>query len=386
MTTERFVTLTGDDPRLGPHLMGCAGDRAGDEAIRPVLVSSLNPHLFRSQNGSAAGRGAVGRELCEWTFEYVPLKALRRPKLFKVWLLALRPETWVLSLAPMVSVLGLLPAASVDFSGAQVFSAIAGIIALHAAINLFDDFHDHMRGWDRVDSHGGARVLAQGWLKAGEVRALAWVLFLLSCLAGMYILFVRSAGPLSLVAVVAFLAGLEFAVSRFGLKYRGFAELAAWFMFGPLLTVGLNWALTGGWSVSALALGALFGSVALLSIHLKNFESILIDGQARLQTWPVRAGFDASKTFTVLCAGLVMFSFALVLVFVSPWPERLLAMVALVSGVGPLLGRVSRIKSPVAGEMRGLYREALRLAWLLFISIIVGDVIHFWGDQIVSAL
>ena len=370
--TDRFVTLTGDDPRLRLHLMGRDGTR-GDR-VRPVLVSSLNPHLFRSV------------QLNEWTFEYVDVTALRRPSFFKVWLLALRPETWVLSLAPMVSVLGLLLGTSTALSVAEVVSVISGIIALHAAINLFDDYHDHMRGWDRVESHGGARVLAQGWLRAGEVRGVAWALFATACAMGLHVLSKRSAGPMTLVAVGAFLAGLEFAVSRFGLKYRGYAEIAAWFMFGPMLTVGLNWALTGEWSLSALALGALFGSVALLAIHLKNFENILTDGQARLLTWPVRAGFDASKTFAVLCAGLLMFSFALVLVFVTPWPERLIALVALVSGIGPLLGRVSRIKSPVAGEMRGLYRGALRLAWLLFAGFVVGDLIHFWGDQFVSAL
>lgn len=372
VTTERFVTLTADDPRLRLHLMG--RDATRGDRVRPVLVSSLNPHLFRSV------------QLNEWTFEYVEMTALRRPSLLKVWLLALRPETWVLSLAPMVSVLGLLLGTSTALSATEVLSVISGIIALHAAINLFDDYHDHMRGWDRVEAHGGARVLAQGWLRAGEVRTVAWTLFVAACAIGLHVLSTRSAGLVTLVAVGAFLAGLEFAVSRFGLKYRGYAEIAAWFMFGPMLTVGLNWALTGGWSVSALVLGALFGSVALLAIHLKNFENILTDGQARFLTWPVRAGFDASKTFTVLCAGLLMFSFALVLVFVTPWPERLIALAALVSGVGPLLGRVSRIKSPVAGEMRGLYRGALRLAWLVFAGFVAGDLIHFWGDQFVSVL
>jgi len=187
-----------------------------------------------------------------------------------------------------------------------------------------------------------------------------------------------------LIAILAFLAGLEFAVSKIGLKYKGLAEIVAWFMFGPLLTGGFAWAVAGGGSLKSGLLGAFFGSLALLAYHLKNFERILVDGQAKLKTWPVQAGFDASKTFTVFCAGLILASFAVVMVFVDPVPEKVLTLIILVIGLGRLMNRVRKLRSPVAGELRGLYREALKLIWLVSATFLLGDLIRWFAPLVLA--
>ncbi|MFT2520598.1 hypothetical protein ACMWQB_30805, partial [Escherichia coli] len=66
-----------------------------------------------------------------------------------------------------------------------------------------------------------------------------------------------------LLAIFALVAALEFALSRVGLKYKGFAEITAWLMFGPLLTGGFVWAMTGRLVGASLWLGTVFGSLAL---------------------------------------------------------------------------------------------------------------------------
>lgn len=352
---SRFLTVADGDPRLRSLL---EGDSA-DPTLRPLLLPSSH----------------------EWTFELVPLAELDRPNRFIIWIKALRPDTLVLSVGPILATLGWLitwtQANGVVLSVSHAVLTIAGILALHASVNLFNDYHDHKRGWDRVPGRGGARVIGRGWLRARDVYIAAWAAFAVALVAGVSVVVANFSLGL-LLAVFALVAALEFAVSRFGLKYRGFVEVTAWFMFGPLLTGGFCWAMTGRLIWQSLILGALSGSLALLCLHLKNFERILIDGRAGLKTWPVRAGFDASKTFAYFCLGLISMAMAFVFVFVEPMPDRILPMLVLAFGTGPLAMRIRKIESPVGGRMRGLHAAGLRLAWMNLLAFLLADILRLW--------
>lgn len=351
---SRFLTVPDGDPRLNPLLEG----DSEDPSMRPLLIPSAR----------------------EWTFEFVPIETISRPNWLMIWIKALRPDTLVLSVGPILATLGWLyatfrPGPGSALSISQATLTVTGVLALHASVNLFNDYHDHKRGWDRVQGRGGARVISRGWLRARDVRAAAWAAFIVAVAAGIPVVISNFSSGI-LLALFALAAALEFAISRFGLKYRGFAEIAAWFMFGPLLTGGFAWAMTGRWLWQALFLGTIFGSLALLCLHLKNFERILIDGRAGLKTWPVRAGFDASKTFTYFALALVSASMALVMVLIDPAAERLLPCFVLAFGIGPLAVRVRELGSPVGGKMRGLHAAGLRLAWMNLIAFAVGDCIR----------
>lgn len=364
---HRYITLEEGDTRLRSYLDGevAAGDsRANDSRLRPVLVASLNPGLSEFSR--------------EWTFELFPLAEIARPTWSLTWLKALRPDMWVLTLVPLLATLGLATltqAEAVDFSLA-VFAAL-GVIALHASIQLFSDCEDYQRGWDRVAERGGARVIGRGWLRAKDVRRAAWTAFALALGFGLLV-FSKHFSPRILASLIAAVTALALAASRLNLKHRGFAEVLAWFLFGPLLTAGYMWAITNSFSWRAVAFGSLFGSIALLVLHLKNFERILVDGQAKLPTWPVRAGFDASKSFTYFCGALAMASAAVLLVYADPATENLLIAINLALGLGPLLQRVQQLKSPVAGRMQGLHRSALRLAWLNGLAFFAVFLVRQW--------
>lgn len=359
--TERFVTLTEGDARLKTLLQGdVVRDGVIDADVRPLLLGTPSGEAKR-----------------DWTFEFVSLTNLAKPSFVTVWLKALRPDSWVLSVAPILAVMGMLgrDLLTSGIQRAYAVLSIVGILALHASINLFNDYHDYVRGWDRVHERGGSRVISRGWLRAKDVRLAAWCAFGIAMLAGMPVISANFS-PGILLALFALAAALEFAVSRFGLKYRGFAEITAWFMFGPLLTGGFAWAMTGRWLWASFAVGAVFGSLALLCLHLKNFERILVDGRAGQKTWPVRAGFDASKTFTYFCLVLIGASLAFVLVFADPVVERVLPLIVFAFGAGPLAMRVHGLESPLAGRMRGLHAAGLQLAWFNMLAFLLGDLLR----------
>jgi 1,4-dihydroxy-2-naphthoate octaprenyltransferase len=353
--SERFLTVSNGDVRLRDLLDG----RHTDSTLRPILVATLNPENLSKT---------------EWTFEFIKVGDLSPPSLMIIWLRALRPETLVLSLAPMfVTAMWLVRENVFDFL--LMFQALIGVLALHASIGLFNDYHDHISGWDRLVARGGARVIGRGWLRALDVKRAAWAAFVIAILAGAPLVITRfSVGVV--IALFALLAALEFAVSKFGLKYKGFAEIAAWFMFGPLLTGGFYWAVAGQLTVEAVVWGFLYGSIALLILHLKNFERIMIDGRAGFLTWPVRAGFDASKTFTYFCVALILGSATVIGFFVDVIPERQLMILTLALGSWPLIRRVRQLESPVSGMMRGLSREGYALAWWGLVGFIFGELVR----------
>lgn len=357
----RFLTLESGDPHLVSLLQGDLPKDMGTDAsdLRPILIQS-NP---------------------DWTFEFVRKDLLRGPGAFWIWILALRPDSLVLSVGPILGALGWLgaqaQASGQSLDWARALLTITGILALHAAVNLFNDYHDHVRGWDRVRERGGTRVISRGWLRARDVHRAAWASLAIAVLAGVPVV-VSNLSSGVLLVLFAGVAVLEFAISHFGLKYKGFAEVAAWMMFGPLLTGGFAWSMTGEITWQSLALGMVYGSIALLCFHLKNFERILTDGRAGLRTWPVRAGFDSSKTFTYFVLALISFSMAVLAVLVDPVPERIIPLVVLGFAMGPLATRVRRLESPLASRMRGLHAAGLGLAWFNLLAFLLGDIVRLF--------
>lgn len=356
----RFVTVRTGDERLRSLLNGYPpAEECETQGLRPVLISTLNPE-------------SVGMK--DWTFELMPLSTLKRPSPLHVWIKALRPETLVLSIAPMLAIVSLLAREGLFDLGLTI-QAFLGVLALHAAIGLFNDYHDYVTGWDRISEHGGARVIANGWLRAMDVKYGAWIAFGIAVIAGLPLVVTRFSSGV-VVALIALLASLEFAVSKLGLKYKGFHEIVAWLMFGPLLTAGFYWAVAGRFDWGAASYGLLYGSLALLILHLKNFERILVDGRAGFRTWPVRAGFDSSKNFSYFCIALVVCSAAYISLIADPISERLLLPGVLLLASRHVVSRIYHLNSPIAGKMRGLAQEGYLLAWWGVLALVLSEFVR----------
>lgn len=299
----------------------------------------------------------------EVTFEIVPVGSIDSPGVIGAAWCLLRPTTWVLSLGPLLVTLLYCLARGKDIHVLIAAFSFAGVISFQAAVTLFKDYYDHIKGRDRLKQKGGNRVIQKGWVRALDVKRAAWALTAFALLCGLPAV----ATQFSLVAVVAIfavLAGFEFAFQRLGLKKRGIGEVIAFALTGPLLTTCFAWAITGEAEWAHAALGCVFGSIALMYFHLANFENIMSDDQAGIRTWATRAGFDASKTFFYFTASLVLASMIFhIVVFDSDW--RLAPVLAAqVVFLAPLARRVQRLASPLSSELTGIRGEALKLSWL----------------------
>ena len=339
-SSRRFVTLSRKDAEFQTYL---DGSFSRDEVALPL--KSLNV-------------GTVSEEV---TFAVVDAKSVSQPPGFLIARALLRPSTLIFSTGPMVAVTMKSLAQGFHLQPGLVLGAFLSVLLFHSAVNLFNDYGDHMKGQDRVRPHGGSRAIQKGWVRAWQVKRSAWALTLAAAIAGIPAVI---SAPSVIIAGLALLVGLEFAFQRIRLKARGWAEVVAFALTGPLLSSGFAWAINGEWSLSDATLGCVFGAIALMYFHSVNFENIMPDSQAGARTWATRTGFDASQTFFVFTCALTLMA-SVIHVFVMEQDFRLFPLaLAQAMALIPMLVRVRSLQSPVSSGLVGLRWEPVRLAWI----------------------
>ncbi|MES2855034.1 MAG: prenyltransferase, partial [Bdellovibrionota bacterium] len=306
----------------------------------------------------------VGLPTEEITFEILSSESVTKPSLSVVASTLARPATLVFSIGTMWIAWMHVLATGRDQSTFLSFSAFLGVLAFHIAVNLLNDYGDHMKGQDRLRPFGGSRAIQKGWVRAHMVRKIGVGLIGLAVLLGVP---AAVASPVIVIAGVALLIALEFAFQKLRLKARGWSEIFAFLMAGPLLTSAFTWAITRDFAASDVTLGFVIGLVALLYFHAANLENIMSDSQAGANTWATRAGFEASLIFFAI----VGVAIPIAALLQSTMDRNItLAVVAVAQSafLFPLIAHVRKLASPLSSELVGLRNRILRLAWLTVIA------------------
>lgn len=174
------------------------------------------------------------------------------------WLLAARPKTLTGAIIPI------LLGSALAFSDGQFKVVPALLCALFAcsmqiAANFINDLFDFLKGADREDRLGPQRACAEGWITPRAMRRGIGLTLLLSCLAGLGVLFsVRGQLPYGgweLLALGAACILFAFLYTTL-LSYRGWGDVLVLVFFG-FVPVG------GTYYVQAYTLNA---DVAILSL------------------------------------------------------------------------------------------------------------------------
>lgn len=349
-TPVRFKTISRLDPEFVTYL-----DGSFSADLRAIPMRSLNVDSLSE----------------EVTFEIKSFEDIARPSSWRVAWHATRPASLVLSIGPMLATLFYSMAHGHSLAWPVAFSSFLGVLLLHIALNLFNDYSDHMKGQDRLRPKGGSRVIQKGWARAMSVKRAAWTLMGLAVLLGLPAVVLHFA-PFLIVGILALLFALEFAFQKLRLKYRGWAEIVGFALTGPLLTTGFAWSITGSFSFSEVVLGCIFGSISLMYFHSANFENIMSDSQAGARTWATRAGFDASKNFFYFTAGLTLFSTFLYVGFIEREPRLYPVFFSQVLFLFPVSLRVKNLASPLSSNLAGLRSEPLKLDWITVIALLGG--------------
>ncbi len=158
----------------------------------------------------------------------------------------------------------------------------AGIF-LHVAANTFNDYFDWQSGTDQANNDyflpytGGSRSIELGLIREKALFQVALISLLIACILGLILAF-RSGPGILLFGVVGALSSYFYTAPPLRLAARkGLGELLIGSNFGPFVTAGTVYALTGGVSLSDFLIGIPIGLLTTAILWINQFPDEVSD-------------------------------------------------------------------------------------------------------------
>jgi 1,4-dihydroxy-2-naphthoate octaprenyltransferase len=312
------------------------------------------------------------------TFEIKTLSEISRPSALVIMVHLLKVRAFILVLFPMYLILVKNTAdKTLGDPWVMIFSTL-GVLSTYIAVNLRNDYTDHMKGLDRINPAAGSRVIQKGWVTAAQVRSWAHFFVAIALLFASVVIF---AFPVVVgVVLLTLLVGIWAQFLKKGsFKYHKGGEIFVFLLLGPLLTTGYQISIAGHWDLESLYIGAMWGWLVVFLQHLKNFEFIMINSQAGFHNTVTWLGFDRSKTLVkvwwlVFLAMFTCYHFHYSGIF---WTWTLGSVLAFSSF--PFFISLSNLQSPVGSD---LIRARVRGYSLVMITIFLWtcENIWYWGQ------
>jgi len=289
---------------------------------------------------------------------------------YKKWFLATRPWSFTMT-AISVSVGALMAAMDGVFSWSLYLLTLAGVIFMHSAANLFNDYYDILSGVDTCDvstARYRPHPLAEGSLTLTEVMIEAIFLFALAAAIGIFLAVTRGWTILMLAVIGAF-AGIFYTAPPFRYKYMALGEISVFLMWGPLMVEGAYFVQRQTLSLDALWASLPFGVLVALVLFANNLRDAADDRDKGIRTLSTTTGRHKGIWVYV---GLVVFAYLSVVVMAFTGPLNYWSLLALLSL--PLFFRLLRqmIQNPPLDADARTAKLNTAFGILLLISLLIG--------------
>jgi 1,4-dihydroxy-2-naphthoate octaprenyltransferase len=234
----------------------------------------------------------------------------------KTAFISTRPWSFTMTFSS-VTIGTLVAALAGRFSPILYALTLAGMVALHAATNVLNDFFDVRHGVDRVGAPTTKYRLhpaAFGQAPLSSILSISITLYGVTLVAGAYLAYVSSLWIL--VVVAAGMAGsVLYTADPVVLKARALGEVTVFVMWGLLIPLGAFMVQTGAFSLAPAAAGLPIGVLVGLVLLANNIRDIDYDGSVGTRTFAVVVGKErAAKvygwllalTYLLVAAGIVV--------------------------------------------------------------------------------
>ncbi|MEL5895206.1 1,4-dihydroxy-2-naphthoate octaprenyltransferase [Bacteroides sp. GD17] len=208
------------------------------------------------------------------------------------WLLAARPKTLTAAVIPV------LLGSALAFSDGQFKTTPALLCALFAcgmqiAANFINDLFDYLKGSDREDRLGPKRACAEGWITPGAMKQGIGIMLLLSCLAGLGLLFTvwgqlpHGGWELVVLGIVCILFAFLYTTI---LSYRGWGDLLVLVFFGFVPVAGTYYVQAYTLNMDVVVLSLVSGLAIDTLLMVNNYRDREQDAISGKRTLVVRFG------------------------------------------------------------------------------------------------
>ncbi len=230
---------------------------------------------------------------------------------YQKWFLASRPWSFTMT-AISVSVGSAMAAVDGAFFWKYYFLALIGIVFLHGASNLLNDYYDVKHG---VDSAGVSTALyrphplVEGKISAASVFVMAIILFSAGCAIGIF-LAVSRGFEILIIGMAGILGGLFYTAPPVRYKYMALGEAGVFVLWGPLMVEGAYFVQRQTFCLNAFWVSIPFGLLVALVLLANNIRDIDHDRPRNIVTLPILMGKNRALNLY-----LTIIALAYVLVF-----------------------------------------------------------------------
>ena len=241
----------------------------------------------------------------------------------KEWVLATRPWSFPASTMPVFVTMMFLWSKGIEVNWWLGIMALVNIVLVHAAGNVWSDYHDYKRGVDAPDTYG-VRILTDKQFTPKEVLTLSLSLQAAAIVMGLLMVWLTG------ITLLWFgLAGIALSLLYPPLKYAALGDLVIMACYSVLPMLGTTFICSGEIVLAVLLLAIPVGSITVAILHVNNTRDIETDKRAGIRTFPILAG--RSESIKIYIFEIIMpYCWILIMVLLgleSPW--TLLAIISL---------------------------------------------------------
>lgn len=253
--------------------------------------------------------------------------------------------------------------------------ALVGSIAIQAGTNLVNDYYDHIKGADTVESLGNGGAIRRGDLTPEQTLIGGLLAFAVGSVIGLYLVY--QTGPFIFwLGLFSVLCGYFYTAGPFALAYVGLGEIAVFIFMGPVMVIGSYYLQTQQvtWPVilASLPVACLVAAI-LHANNLRDLESDRRIGKRTLATLFGREG--ANVEYYVLVGGTYVVLALMIVLGIIPW-LTLISLATLPLAIR-LMRIVAREREPRAlhpvlrqtGKLHLLFGALLLLGYVMATAI-----------------
>ncbi len=213
-------------------------------------------------------------------------------KISHAWWLAIRPKTLPAAAAPVV--VGSALAYNADrFMLAPALVCLLAALLLQVGSNLANDVFDYEKGADAIERMGPLRVTQARLLLPGAVKRGMWLVFGVTALLGLYLVWLRGWVILA-IGLAAIASAIAYTGGPFPLGYHGLGDVFVFIFFGLAATAGTYFVQSGAVSTAAWLMAIAMGFLTVNILVVNNLRDIESDRQVNKRTLAVRFGKRAA--------------------------------------------------------------------------------------------
>ena len=212
---------------------------------------------------------------------------------FKDWVLATRPWSFPASAMPVMVTSVWMYVTGRPMNWWLAVAAVVNIVLVHAAGNVWSDYHDFKRGVDREDTYG-VKILTSGQFTPAEVWWLSVMLQVVAVSMGLAMVSLTG-WPLLWIGI----AGIALSLLYPPLKYHALGDVVIALCYAVLAMLGTTFIVSGQVVPEVLWLAVPVGLITVAILHANNTRDIETDGRAEIKTFSMLTGRSAAAVVYV---------------------------------------------------------------------------------------